>query len=45
MAQNADHGYCTTRFQDLDDQLHNVHEKVPMSTIETTLGMSEGDGS
>ena len=25
MAQNAYHAYCTTRFQDLDDQLHNVH--------------------
>ena len=26
MAQNAHHMYCTTRFQDLDDQPHNVHE-------------------
>jgi len=26
MAQNAHHAYCTTRFQDLDDQLHNVHD-------------------
>jgi len=26
MAQNAHHMYCTTRFQDLDDQLHNVHD-------------------
>ena len=25
MAQNAHHMYCTTKFQDLDDQLHNVH--------------------
>ena len=26
MAQNAHHAYCTTRFQELDDQLHNVHD-------------------
>jgi len=26
MSQNAHHAYCTTRFQDLDDQLHNVHD-------------------
>jgi len=26
MAQNAHHAYCTTKFQDLDDQLHNVHD-------------------
>ena len=26
MAQNAHHAYFTTRFQDLDDQLHNVHD-------------------
>jgi len=26
MAQNAHHMYCTTRFQDLDDKLHNVHD-------------------
>ena len=26
MAQKAHHAYYTTRFQDLDDQLHNVHE-------------------
>jgi len=26
MAQNAHDAYCTTRFQDLDDQLHNVHD-------------------
>jgi len=26
MAQNAYHAYCTTRFQDLGDQLHNVHD-------------------
>ena len=26
MAQNAHHAYNTTRFQDLDDQLHNVHD-------------------
>ena len=26
MAQNAHHAYCTTRFQDLDGQLHNVHD-------------------
>jgi len=26
MAQNADHAYCTTRFQDFDDSLHNVHD-------------------
>jgi len=26
MEQNAHHAYCTTRFQDLDDQLHNVHD-------------------
>jgi len=26
MAQNAHHAYCTRRFQDLDDQLHNVHD-------------------
>ena len=26
LAQNAHHAYCTTRFQDLDDQLHNVHD-------------------
>ena len=26
MAQNSHHMYCTTSFQDLDDQLHNVHD-------------------
>jgi len=26
MAQNAHHAYYTTRFQDLDDQFHNVHD-------------------
>jgi len=26
MAQNAHHMYYTTRFQDLDDQLYNVHD-------------------
>ena len=26
MAQNAHHAYCITRFQYLDDQLHNVHD-------------------
>jgi len=26
MAQNAHHAYCTTRFQNSDDQLHNVHD-------------------
>jgi len=26
MAQNAQHMYCITRFQDLDDQLHNIHD-------------------
>ena len=26
MAQNAHHAYCTIRFQDLDGQLHNVHD-------------------
>jgi len=26
IAQNAHHAYCTTRFKDLDGQLHNVHD-------------------
>jgi len=26
MSENAHHAYCKTRFQDLDDQLHNVHD-------------------
>jgi len=26
VSQNAYHAYCTTRFQELDDQIHNVHD-------------------
>ena len=25
-AQNAHHAYCTTRFQNLDEYLHNIHD-------------------